>query len=231
VRASARVVAASAHASSILEALLVAGNRFENARAAHDLDAVGAQLAARKAYEGLLIPALNELAKPHSAFGRVLARYRKGASALRTLPLLRLSIAAKRRIRQDGFDPALLSAHMRRDTKKLHNVKTLMAVAKQHTSTKRVAADYAATTFGNTGELLQALHRQGVISDYKYLVARLAEARARCTPARRAAAMAEFRTAALARVAPAFRALLSTAITPLTNPQAPGITNLPSCRR
>ncbi len=98
VRALRSVTRASAPVASLYEALIIAGNRFATARTAGDFDAVGAQVAARKTYEGLLVSARKTLNSARDRVRRLLSRLRPvnlRATPSPALPALPRSIAAR----------------------------------------------------------------------------------------------------------------------------------------
>lgn len=233
VAAGNRVIAASARAVSILEAMAVAANRFSSARSARDFDAVGAQVASRKVYEGLLVAATRSREAARGAFERLLERLagrapRKLGGAFHYPPL---PGALVHRLKRDGVDPRTVLPLLERDTRPLRRPGTLRAIARRPVPTAALRADYQSIGLDDVGELLLALRRQSALSRTSYLQLQdeLGAVRTRCTPAERAVATAQFRHDLLRRLAPRPGAFMDVALAPLLSSHAPGLTHLPRC--
>lgn len=233
VAAGNRVIAATERAASILEAMAVAANRFSSARSARDFDAVGAQLASRKVYEGLLVAATRSRESARGTFERLLERAagrapRNLAGAFHYPPL---PGALVHRLERDGVDPRTVLPLLERDIRPLRRPGTLRATARRPVPTAALRADYQSVGLDDVGELLHALRRQSALSrpSYAQLLDELGAVRMRCTPAERAVAMEQLRRDLRARLAPRPAAFMDVALAPLLSSRAPGLTRLPGC--
>jgi hypothetical protein len=219
VKLGARFRSAEARAAPIVEAMFIAGNRFDNARGANDYATMTAQTAARKVYDGMLVPVLRPL-----------------QSALRSA--LKLSIRPGRRwfrhqhlpadlrvrLEHDGINPTAALAQLKRQVKKI-GPRRLRAIARKPLPTGPLKGDYQSISLTDIGWLLGALRTQAVLSDaaYGHLEKELTTVQAQCSPAARAAAMVNVKQDLANQIGGGYGAFMQVAVAPLLNADAPGL--------
>ena len=220
-------VAASAYTASLHEAITIALNRFETAKAAGQVAGAALQHAVIKTYSGGLAAALASDDKAGRAVAGALraahlrvrlsaaqeSREERRLARLQGLPRFLVP-----RLLGDGFDLSQLKQAMRIGNGRVRSgPRDLRGLLTSHSSTSALVRDFQSMTFSDVATIVAALTAQGVVStDVNFVLNNdLQTAQLACDPNQRAASVRQFIGDADTRVTSASSVLLHNAALPL----------------